>query len=131
MKHEYMGAYASSVTASEMFRAISSIPMHQSFSGYDPIGSLQSYKLETNDDERAFLKEVKRSEEAIRIAAHLGASLSTKLAGALDAEAIDADQTGDVLRKYILSLVKLLPEVKREQLGKFIVDTKHIEAISF
>ncbi|MHC3995664.1 hypothetical protein ACXWTF_12640 [Thiomicrolovo sp. ZZH C-3] len=120
MNEKYMAAYVSTVSAIEMFRAITTIPLHQSFSGYDPIDRIQSVNLTITLEEMQQLREIGVAREIIMAAAHMGERMGRKLAQAFDSEDLDGLKTNEVLQKYIYELAQLLPKEERVTMGNFL-----------
>jgi hypothetical protein len=116
-----LAAYVSAVSAVEMFKAIATIPLHQSFSGYDPIDHLRFGNMQMTLEEMRQLKKVGIAREILAASAHMGERMGRKLAHALKADDLEELKPNEVLQKYIYELAQLLPIEERAVIGNLLL----------
>lgn len=124
MKNQYLSAYASAVTASEMFKSISSIPLHQAYGGYDPINSVFSANVRATKEEMDMSRKIVKTKNIITSASHLGQRASQALAKALKEDTLLDISIYDLVSKTMGELAEITTEKELEDCIKFLTAIK-------
>lgn len=120
MNKDYLRAYATTVTAHGMFKAVSEIPLHSSFQSYDAIGSLNSnVKVMTNEDLKADSL-IKKHRELIALSSFFGQCLTEELAVAFENENLLEIDAFNTTKKHLISFLRVFSKEELSDVSKII-----------
>jgi len=127
MKKDYLRAYATTVTAHGMFKAVSEIPLHGSFLSYDAIGSLnQDVRVMSNEDLEASVL-IKKHRELIALSSFFGQALTEELAVAFENENFLKLDAFNTTKKHLIRFLEVFSKEELNDVSKIIESIQTIK----
>lgn len=128
MKKDYLRAYATTVTANGMFKAVSEIPLYNSFQSFDAIGSLNNNNLKDMNEEDLKVKSLLRKHrELIALSSFFGQCLTEELAIAFENENLLELDAFNTTKKHLISFLRTFSKEELSDISKIIESIQSIK----
>lgn len=127
MKKDYLRAYATTVTAHGMFKAVSEIPLHSSFQSYDAIGSLDNNLRDMTEEDLKTFNLVKKHRELIALSSFFGQALTEDLAVAFENENLSELDAFNTTKKHLIAFLRVFSKEELDNVSKIIESIQSIK----
>jgi hypothetical protein len=127
MKKDYLRAYATTVTAHGMFKAVSEIPLHGSFQSYDAIGSLNQNVIVMSNEDLEASSLIKKHRELIALSSFFGQALTEELAFAFEKENLLELDAFNTTKKHLISFLRAFSKEELNDVSKIIESIQSIK----
>lgn len=127
MKKNYLRAYATTVTAHGMFKAVSEIPLHSSFQSYDAIGSLGNNLKDMNEEDLKANSLLSKHRDLIALSSFFGQCLTEELAVAFENENLLELDAFNTTKKHLISFLRVFSKEELSDVSKIIESLQSIK----